>query len=44
MSLIKDKKLTKSSASDLVLYSVIIFAASYLTIRAFIPFALEMLR
>lgn len=44
MPRISHKKLTKSSNSDLALYAITLFAASYLTIRAFIPFALEMLR
>jgi len=38
------KKCTKSSNSDLALYAITFFAFSYLTIRAFIPFTLEMLR
>ncbi len=42
MPQMSQKKCTKSSNSDLVLYAITFFAACYLTIRAFVPFALEM--
>jgi len=42
MPRISHKKCTKSSNIDLVLYAITLFAVCYFTIRAFIPFALEM--
>lgn len=44
MPQMSQKRLTKSSKTDLILYAITLFAFGYLTIRAFIPFTLEMLR